>query len=121
VTEVKDVAGKTLGFVEHLLRRPEHDVNGGKTDSRVEVALEGNSRSDPTSGDIERNAPVNPDDVGSGLGHEPEQLAGSDTEVDSWDTEVCQAFEDAAGRRKYEFGVFVSRQNTYPAVEELNR
>ncbi len=51
---------------------------------------------DASPGIVDRHAPIDPDHVGARLGHEPEQLAGTDAEVDARNPEVGETVEDAS-------------------------
>ena len=57
---------------------------------------------DAAAGGSERHAPVDAHHVGSGLGHEAEQLAGADAEVDPGDAEVARALEHLPRGRQHE-------------------
>ena len=58
------------------------DGRVGEQHGRVEVALHRPGAAGAPGGLVERHPPVDADDVGAGLGHRAEQLAGADAEVD---------------------------------------
>ena len=65
----------------------------GQADGRVEVALDALVGADALPAGVERHPPVDADHVGAGVGHQAEQLAGADAEVDAGHAEVGQAGE----------------------------
>ena len=82
VAEVEDVAGPAGVAAEHVAGAVGHDVPRRQAHGRVEVALHGLA-GHALAGDVERHPPVDADDVGAGVAHQREQLAGADAEVDA--------------------------------------
>ena len=82
VAEVEDVAGRGGTGLEDLAGPLEHHLGRREDQRRVEVALHG-AAADPLDARGERHPPVDADDVGAGLTHQVEDLAGADAEVDA--------------------------------------
>ena len=90
-----------VGFRQHAMAQVEHVPLGRATagehvpgsllddfprreqDSRIEVALQCLSRLHPPDGLVEGDAPIDANHVRARLGHEPEQLTRSDSEMDA--------------------------------------
>src|SRR5665809_76577 len=93
VSQVEDVA-PAPAELEHLERlQPEH-LPRREAGGRVEIPLHDRRRAQAPACVVERGSPVDSDDLGRGLGQEPEQLPGGDSEVDPGNAEVLEALED---------------------------
>src|SRR5580658_6271270 len=82
VAEVEDVAGAAGGEREDLEDAGFEDLFGSEESDRVEVALHGGVVSDGAPAGVERDAPVEADDVGAGLAEGGKEAGGVDAEVD---------------------------------------
>ena len=120
MAEVEDVAlgGGALG--EDAADLAVDDVPAGEQQRRVEVALQRPARPHAGGGDVQRQPPVDPDDVGAGLAHRAQQLAGADPEVDARQAGVGQPLQHAGGVREHQLAVVALRERTGPGVEELH-
>ena len=76
VAEVEDVARGGGAGVEHLAGAVEHHLGRGEDQRRVEVALH-RAAADALDPGRERHPPVDAHDVGAGLAHQVEDLAGA--------------------------------------------
>ena len=120
VAEVEDVAlgGGALG--EDAADLAVDDVPAGEQQRRVEVALQRPGPAAAGGGDVQRQPPVDPDDVGAGLAHGAQQLAGADPEVDARQAGVGQPLQHAGGVREHQLAVVALRERAGPGVEELH-
>src|SRR5207302_7107299 len=82
VSEVEDVPLCRCTATQDVAGSIGDDGPGREHDGRVEVSLHSSTGPDALCGLVERDAPVDPDDIGTGLTHQPEQLTGADAEVD---------------------------------------
>ncbi len=113
--------GSVARVHEDLGRLLDHDADRCKANGRVQIALDGLSCADATAGHRQRHSPVDTHNVCSSLGHEPEQLAGADAEMDPGHAKVGHALEDLARGGENEARVVRGGEHSDPAVEELDR
>jgi hypothetical protein len=95
VAEVEDVAPQLPSFLEDLDGSQFDHRERREADGRIEVSLQSDVRADSFRRHRKRHAPVHPDDLRAGSGHEAEQLAGPDAEMDPGNPKVAQAVEDS--------------------------
>ena len=93
---------------------------GREDQGRVEVALDG-AVADQRDRVGERGAPVDADDVGTGLAHQPEQVRRTDPEVDPRHAEPAGPLEDPRRVRLHVLAVVDGRERAGPGVEQLDR
>ena len=88
---------------------------------RVEVALDDGARPQPAGRLVERDAPVDADDVGAGRAHRPRAVRRCPTPKWMRGTRAGERFEHRPAVRQHELGVVGERQRAGPGVEELDR
>ena len=88
VAQVEDVAGCRLPGLDDLVGPGQHHLGRCEHQGRVEVALHGPAAR-PSYAVGEGHPPVDAHDVGPGLPHQAEQLAGADPEVDPGHAELA--------------------------------
>jgi hypothetical protein len=128
VTEVEDVAaGRPSLGVDAPDLGLEH-VEVGEQQRGVEVALQhrpsgvGACRGLETArGLVERQPPVDADDVRARLAHGRQQVGGADAEVDAGHAGVGERAEHGRGVRQHQLAVVPLGQGACPRVEQLHR
>ena len=119
VAEVEDVAGwpPFSASTARARRRPPATGRGTRPGRGCPAAP---CPARPVRGRAERRAPVDADDLGAGLAHEAEQLAGVHAEVDAGHAEVGQPANTRRAGGQHEPAVVGGRERAGPAVEELH-
>ena len=105
---------------EHVGHLRLDDVQRTQAHGRIQVPLEDGVGSESEARHVQRNPPVHPDHVSAGIGHEVQDLAGTDAEVDAGNPGVGHALEHATAEGQD--AAFVDRRAECPgpAVEELD-
>ena len=119
VTEIEHVPRQARRLGQDPFGGARHDLDRSQADGRIQVALEGDVRPDPSRRHLQRHPPVDADDIRARARHQAEQLAGPHSEMDAGDAQIGEAFEDPPRRWQRELGVLGRRESTDPAVEEL--
>ena len=119
VPEVEDVPGAAVRLGQDQPSLAGDDVEGGEHHARIEVALDG-AVADPAPGLVERQPPVDADDVRPGAGHGLEEVGGRGPEVDGRHPGLRHRLEDAAAVREDRRLVGGNRESSGPRVEELD-
>ena len=114
--------GASPGPVENLAgfgggRLPSGQAHGG-----IQIALNGQPRSQPATGLVQRDPPVHADDRAAGCGHRSQELAGADAEEDGRDPGMGlgQFCEQPGGDRQDQLVVVPGREYAGPTVEDLD-
>src|SRR5580700_343216 len=93
---------------------------GSKQQYRIEIALHRMIVSDRSPSFIQRNAPVEPNDLGSGLRHGRQKRRAVGTEIDDGNFGfLLQALNELGGGHQYVAAIILDTQTAYPAVEDL--
>src|SRR3954451_303693 len=130
VTEVEDVAAGRAALFHDAAHLAVHRRAVREQDGRVQVALQGPRGADPAGGGGAGGGgrasaggppPVHPDDVGTRVSDQRQQLAGTDAEVDPRHVPSAQPVEDRARVRQDPLGVVGGGQYAGPRVEQLDR
>ncbi len=103
-----------------MRRSTSGSVSGSTPHGGVEVPLHGDSAAEALTSDVDGHPPVDADDVGSGVGHERQQLAGVDAEVDGRHVEIGKAVEDFGAGGQHAPLIVVGAEGAGPAVEQLH-
>ncbi len=108
----------SLPGAQHLVHLGPDDGVGGEHHGGVQVALHRLARPDPGDRVVEGHPPVDADDVGPGLAHVVQQLAGADAEVDPRDVGDTRQHPGAV---RGDAGAVLRRgQRADPGVEQLH-
>ncbi len=120
VAEVEDVAGAASGSGEDFLYAGVDDVLRGEEGDWVEVALDGTAGACGLPAFSQRDAPVETEDIGSGLAEGGEERGGVHAEVDDWDTEGADTLDEFGGGGEAVLAVVGDRERAGPGVEDLD-
>ncbi len=93
---------------------------GAKERYGIEVTLDGRVGASETPAFVERDAPVEAEDVCTGGGHGGEERRGVDAEVDDGDAKGLDALDEFAGLGQDVVDVVVDGERAGPAVEDLD-
>ena len=117
--EVEDVPRPPAGERQDVACFPRDDVEGGEQDPGIEIALDA-AAADPGPGLVEREAPVDADDVAPGPRHGLEEMRGGRAEVDGGHPGGGNRLEDAPAVGEDRRLVGAHRQRPGPGIEELD-
>src|SRR5712691_2354828 len=121
MTEVEDVTGAPACPSQHVARPLSNEAGGAEQNGRVEIALHAALESDAAPTMVERDAPVQRDDVRTSLRDRFEQARRAGTEVDSRRARRRERLEDRAGVVRDSLLVVLGRKRSDPGIEQLNR
>ena len=91
VAEIEDVAGAAGGEAQNFFGAGFQFLPVGEEQHGVEIALHGAPVIEARPAFVERDAPVEADDVGSGFAHGGQQRGGVDAEINDGDADVLDA------------------------------
>ena len=86
----------------------------------LEIALHGTVGADGAPAFVERDAPVEADDVGAGFAEGGEERGGVDAEVDDGDAEGLDAADEFGGGAEAVVAVVLHGERAGPGVEDLD-
>ncbi len=112
--------GRPPGLVEDLVDAFADQLRPGKEGDGIEVALDGAAVVETAPCRVERNAPVEAEDVGSGLAHRGEQAGGVDSEVNYGHTHCLHFADEGLRGGQDEVAVVLDAQRARPAVKDLD-
>jgi hypothetical protein len=114
VTKVENMCRVSAIAAQNVASRFLNDIPRRKRKRRIKVALKRNVCRHACSSDIKWNSPIDTDDIGASLRHEAEQLARSNTEMNSGHVEVGNLCKHSLAVGKNEFLVVGRTQGPGP-------
>src|SRR6266508_2968579 len=117
VAEVEDVPVAACDCFEDPERRGLSPLPGAEQEGGIEIPLDGAVRADDLPAALDRDPPVEADDVAADGGHVAEEMERAGAEVDRGHVHARQ---HSLGVRGDELAVVVRGESTDPGVEELD-
>src|SRR5271155_5592396 len=114
------MTGTAASLGEDLVDPLANQLRLGEEGYRVEVALDRAGVVERAPALIERNPPVEAENIRAGHAHGGKQASGIDSKIDDWDTELLDFADENFGRRENEIAVVSDAERSSPTVEDLD-
>src|SRR5437667_1905189 len=121
VSQVEHMARAPRGAAQNVRRRGPPDLGTADEGRRIQIPLDPVFRSDPLPRGVDRNAPVDPDQVSSRRGERLQEIGRAGPKVNEWDAGLSDLIEEFPAVWEYVRLVALLPNGPRPAVEDLNR
>ena len=120
VAKIKDVAGASGGAAQNIFRSRLQLFPVGEQQHRIEIALHGATMVEALPAFVERNAPVESDDVRARFFHGGQQRGAVGAEINDGRSRLLQLLHHAGDMRQDVAAIIFHAQASDPTVENLN-
>src|SRR5216683_573525 len=120
MAEIENVSWPSAGTAQNFLRARLQFFPAGEEQNRIQVALHGAAKFQAAPAFVQRNAPVEPNHLGSGFFHRRKKSGAIRTEINDWRSAALQALHQMGNMREHIATVIVHAQTADPTIEDLN-
>src|SRR5215831_20536004 len=117
VTKVKDVARASGGATQNVMSTRFHFFPPGKQEYRIEIPLHSVPCANRLPPKVERNPPIQTDDVGPGVAHRGQQSRAVVSEIDDPNTGFLQVPYQFRGAGQDVTTIVFDAEASYPTVK----
>ncbi len=120
MAEVEDVAGASGGESQNFSRAGFQFLPVGEKQDGIEISLHGTAMVEIAPTFIERDAPIEADDVGSGFIHRGQQRGAVGAKINYRCAGFLQALDHGCNMRQNVAAIIFNAEAADPAIENLN-